>query len=180
MAAVCRSVCMVTRLARSDGQTARASVTWWASRRSMASRLRWPPLLVGNSGSSGPAERSLSHAWRRSLIAGSNGVHRRLRPLPTVRTFGAGAEGDVVSGEPGELGAPQPGLDGQGKHGVVAPAGPDCLVARVQQRVDLGVGEVGDQLAFAALGWDGEHPLDGGGVLRVVQGKIGEQGVDGG
>jgi len=49
-----------------------------------------------------------------------------------------------------------------------------------RQRVDLGVGQVGDQVALGPLGRDGEHPLDGGGVLGVVQGQVGEQGVDGG
>ena len=91
---------------------------------------------------------------------------------------GAGGERDVLAGESGEFGDPQTGLDGQGEHGVVAPAGPGGLVAGRQQRVDLGFGEVGDQVAFGAFGRDGEHPLDGAGVLGMLQGEVAEQRVD--
>ena len=45
---------------------------------------------------------------------------------------GAGGEGDVLAGEAGEFGDPQAGLDGEGEHGVVAPAGPGALVARLR------------------------------------------------
>src|SRR5258708_40059117 len=53
MAAVWRSVCMVTRLALMEGQPRAARVTWWARRRSIASRLRRLPVVGGNSGSAG-------------------------------------------------------------------------------------------------------------------------------
>ncbi len=62
---------------------------------------------------------------------------------------------------------------------MVAPAGPCLLVAGAEQRVDLGIGEVGDQVAFGALGRDGEHPGDGAGVLGVMQCEVGQQRVDG-
>jgi hypothetical protein len=45
------------------------------------------------------------------------------------------------------------------------------------QRVDVGVGQVGDQLLVDAFGWDGQDALDDGGVLRMGQGSEPEQGV---
>jgi hypothetical protein len=85
---------------------------------------------------------------------------------------GAGGERDVLAGESGEFGDPQPGLDRQREHGVVAPAGPGGLVARGEQRVDLGLGEVGEQILLGPLGRDREHALDRRGVLGVVQGEV--------
>jgi hypothetical protein len=73
---------------------------------------------------------------------------------------------------------PQAGLDGESEHGVVAPAGPGGLVASVQQRVDLGLGEVGDEVALGSLGRDGEHALDSGGVFGMLQRQIAEQRVE--
>ncbi len=52
------------------------------------------------------------------LAAFADGVHVR-----------ASAQGDVAAGEAGEFGDPQPGLDGQGEHRVVASAGPGALIA---------------------------------------------------
>ena len=105
---------------------------------------------------------------------------RSLRPLPMVWTWAPGADHDVGDGEPGQLGDPQPGLDGKHEHGVVASAGPRCPVAGSEQRVDLGVGEVGDEVALETLAGDGQHPLDRRGVLGMAQGGVAEQGVDGG
>ena len=90
------------------------------------------------------------------LSALADGVH-----------VGAGGERDVLTREAGEFGDPQAGLDGQGEHGVVAPAGPGGLIAGAQQRVGLGIGEVGEEVALGSLGRDGEHPLDSGGVLGM-------------
>ena len=51
---------------------------------------------------------------------------------------------------------------------------------RVEARLDLGFGELGEQVAFDSLVRDGEHARDGAGVFGVVQGEVAEQGVDGG
>jgi hypothetical protein len=91
---------------------------------------------------------------------------------------GAGGERDVLAVEGDQFGDPQSGLDRQREHGVVATAGPGGLVAGFKQRIDLGVGEVGEQVALGSFRWDREHPLDRGGVLGVVQGEVGEQRVD--
>ena len=136
--------------------------------------------MVGNSGSLAAPGHSLKprvqdrfggrHERRASLFAAfADGVH-----------VGADGEGHVLAGESGELGDPQSGLDGEREHGVIASSGPGGQVAGVQQRVDLGVGEVGDEVAFGSFGWDGEHALDGAGVFGVVQREVAEQGVDGG
>ena len=47
----------------------------------------------------------------------------------------AGAEVDVLAGEAGELGYPQPGLDGEQEQGVVAAAVPGLPVWGGEQRV---------------------------------------------
>jgi hypothetical protein len=51
-------------------------------------------------------------------------------------------------------------------------------VAGGEQRVDLRLGEIGEQVALGLLRRDREHPLDRGGVLGVLQGEVGEQRVD--
>jgi hypothetical protein len=53
----------------------------------------------------------------------------------------AGAEVDVGAGERGELGDPQPGLDGQGEQGMIAaphPAGPVRCSAENRSRISTG------------------------------------------
>ncbi len=152
MAAVWRRVCMVTRLAWIDGQFVAAWATSWARRCSIASRLSGPPVMVGNSGSVGAAGRSaepgLEHRGGRR--------HQRCAPVFSAFADGvhvrAGGERDVGAGESGEFGDPQPGLDGQGEHGVVAPTGPGGLVTGREQGIDLGIGEVGEQVALGSFG----------------------------
>jgi len=168
---------MVTRFPWSEGHFAAASVMWWARRRSIASRLSRTPVMVGKSGSVGAPGCSLSQPLRTAVVAGTSGVRRSFYLAERVYV-GAGGEGDVLAGEPGEFGDPQPGLDGQREDGMVAPSGPCGQFAGVEQRVDLGLGEVGDEVALGSLGRDGEHALDGAGVLGVLQGKVAEQRVD--
>ena len=91
-----------------------------------------------------------------------------------------GAENDVAVGQAGQLGDPQPGLDGEHEHGVITPAGPGAPVRCGQQGVDLWRGEPGEQCALVALGRDGQDPLDDGGAFGVVQCGVAEQRVDGG
>jgi hypothetical protein len=90
-----------------------------------------------------------------------------------------GLDPDAVAGQAGELGDSQAGLDGEGEHGVVAPAGPVRLVAGGQERVSLVRGEVGDAGAVAALAGDGQDPLDQRAVPGMAQRRIGEEGMDG-
>jgi hypothetical protein len=105
---------------------------------------------------------------RASLLASlADGVHVR-----------SGGEGYVAAGESCEFGDAQPGLDGEGEHGVIATSGPAGLVAAAEQRVDLVVGQVGDEVALGAFGGDGQHALDGSGVFGVVQREVAEQRVD--
>ena len=91
---------------------------------------------------------------------------------------GAGAERDVLAVERDQFGDPQSCLDREREHRVVASAGPGVLVAGGQERVDLAVGEVGQQVALGAFGWDREDASDRVGVFGVVQGEVGEQRVD--
>jgi hypothetical protein len=58
---------------------------------------------------------------------------------------GAGAEVDVGQGQGGQLRDAQAGVDRQRHQGVVASSGPGGLVAGGEQRVGLGLGEVGDE-----------------------------------
>lgn len=143
----------------------------------MASRLRRVPVLVGKSGSSGAPGRSSSHAFH-----GPRARHERRAPfLATLADrvhVGARREDDVRSGEPGELGDPQPGLDREGEHGVVAPSGPGAFVAGAEQRVDLFFDEVGEQVSLGPLRRDREHALDRRGVLGMLEGDVGEERMD--
>ena len=91
-----------------------------------------------------------------------------------VRIWAPAPRSASLSGEAGELGDPQPGLDVEGEHGVVTSARPCVSVTSGEEGVGLGVGEVGDEVAFGPLGRDGEHPLDGSGVFGVVQGEVGD------
>ena len=61
---------------------------------------------------------------------------------------------------------------------MIAPAGPGSRVAGAQERVDLGLGEVGDQFGLGAFGWDRENASDRVGVFGVLQREVGEQRVD--
>ncbi len=60
---------------------------------------------------------------------------------------------------------------------MVASAGPARLIAGSEEGVDLGLGEVGDEVAFGSLVRDREQPLDRRGVLRVVKRHVCEQRV---
>jgi hypothetical protein len=91
---------------------------------------------------------------------------------------GADAKVDLAAGQRGQLRQAQAGVHRQGQQGVVASSGPGGLVGGVQQRVGLGLGEVGDEGLVVAFGRDRQHPLDDGGILGVVQGGEAEQGVD--
>ena len=144
----------------------------------MASRLSRVPVRVGNQRLVGSAdalgEPGFEHCSDR----------RRERRSSCLSSFaggvdvGAGGQRDVLAVERDQLGDPQPGLDREGKHRVVAPAGPGGLVAGQEQRVDFGVGEVGQEVALGAFGWDREHAPDRVGVFWVVQREVGEQRVD--
>jgi hypothetical protein len=94
---------------------------------------------------------------------------------PDVR---AGAQVHVGAGERGELGDPQPGLDGHREQGVIAAAGPAGAVRGGQQRLGFPGSQVGHDGLVEAGGRDGQDPLDQGGVLGVAQGGVAEQRVD--
>ena len=70
-----------------------------------------------------------------------SGVIRSLRPLPWQRTCAPVPRWTSAQGQAGQLGDPQPGLDGEQEQGVVAPPGPGGAVGGGEQRVDL-VGSV--------------------------------------
>ena len=89
----------------------------------------------------------------------------------------SGAQVDVCAGQRGEFGDPQAGLEGQGQQGVIAAPGRGGGVRGGQKCGGLGFGEVGDERAVEAFGWDGQDALDDGGVFGVVQGGESEQRV---
>ena len=107
-----------------------------------------------------------------------SGVIRCLRPLPWQETCGPVPRWSVGEGEPGQLGDPQPGLGGEGDHRVVAAAGPGGGVGGGEQRAEFRFGEPGDQGLVESLGRDGQDPGDRLGVLGMLQGGVGEHGVD--
>jgi hypothetical protein len=89
------------------------------------------------------------------LVAGTSSPF--LSSLADGVHVGAGAERDVLAGERGQLGDPQPGLDCEREHRVVASASPGGLIAGLKQRVDLRLGEVGDEVARCSLVRDRQH-----------------------
>ncbi len=75
----------------------------------------------------------------------------------------------VGARQAGQLGCAQAGLRGEQDQCVVAAPDPGRSVGSREQRCDLGFGEVADQRAVKALGWDRENALDAGGVFWVAQ-----------
>ena len=159
IAAVWRSTCGVIFFSARVGQTRAAVAVCLVSRRSRASRLSAVPRRVGNSGSVGSPARSASQARRTATVAAVSGVIRCFAALAVAADVRAGAEVDVGAGQRGEFGGAQPGLDGEQQQGVVAAAGPGVAVGGGEQRVDLGLGEVGDDGAVEAFGRDRQDPL---------------------
>ena len=133
---------------------------WRARRCSTASRLRGCRRGRWNSGSAGSPARSVSQARRTATVCGGERGDPLFAALAEAGDVRPGAEVDVAAGQAGQLGDAQPGLDGEAEHGVVAAAGPGGAVGRGQQRVGLGVGEVGDQGLVGAFGGDGQDAVD--------------------
>jgi len=94
--------------------------------------------------------------------------------------MGAGGEVDVAAAKAGQLRCPESGLGQQDDDRVVAATRPARAVGGVDERVELGLGEVGDQRAFVALGPDLLDPLDRRGVLGVTQQAVAVEGADSG
>jgi hypothetical protein len=168
----------VIRFSSSDRSVPLPMATYLARRRSSASRLRRRPRLVGNSGSEGCPRRSWSHVRSETAVPGGERSNAVLAPLAVAADVRAGAEVHVAAVKAGELGGAQPGLDGEQQQGVVSPAGPGRTVGRGEQRVDLGLGEVGDVGAVEPFDGDREHALDDRRVLGMPQGREAEQRVD--
>jgi hypothetical protein len=61
---------------------------------------------------------------------------------------------------------------------VVAASGPRRAGGGLDERVELRLGEVGDQRAFVALGPNLEDPVDRGGVLGVTHHAVAVEGAD--
>jgi hypothetical protein len=66
-------------------------------------------------------------------------------------------------------------LDRDQEQGVVAATEPSAGVWRGEQRSDLLGVQEGHHRPVVALGWDGQHPGDQGGLLGVPQGGEPEQ-----
>jgi hypothetical protein len=61
---------------------------------------------------------------------------------------------------------------------VVAAAGPTHAVRGVDERVELGLGEIGDQRAFVAFGPDLQDPFDRRGVFWMAQQAVAVERAD--
>ncbi len=99
-------------------------------------------------------------------------------PIVVISFMRTGPEINIAAGEPDQFGGPQARLDGETEQSRVAPSGPGRPVRCGQQGVDLCFGQPGHQPPLEALRWDGQNPLDGGGLFEVAQGSIAEQGSD--
>jgi hypothetical protein len=85
---------------------------------------------------------------------------------------------NVAAGQGGELGGPQPGLDGEQDPGVVAASGAGGPVRDGEQGLGLRTGEERDDRLVSPLGRDRQDPGDVGSVLGMAQRREAEQGVD--
>jgi hypothetical protein len=88
------------------------------------------------------------------------------------------AERDVRAVQACEFGDTQAGLDGQGQHGLVAPAFPASRIRCRQQRVAFIGGQEGDGPLVEPLGRDVQDAGDEQGMLWVLERGEGEQGAD--
>ena len=82
MAAECRSACGLTFFRLRDRHFSAAMEMYFSSRRSMASRLSFPPRILAKSGSSGRPWRSRIQASSIFAVSGRRGVHRCFLPFP--------------------------------------------------------------------------------------------------
>ena len=87
----------------------------------------------------------------------------------------AGAETQVAAGQAEQFAGAEPGLGGEQDQGVVATADPRCLVGGGEQRLELRLGEEGDQRVVVAFGRDRQDALDAGGVLGVPERGVAKQ-----
>ena len=124
MAAVCLSVCGVTFFSLMDGQALAAVAACFATSISTASRESLPLLLAGEQRAVRVGAKLGEPGPEHPADRGVSGVALSFRPLPWQRTCGPAPEVDVLAGQAGEFGDPQPGLDGEQEKGVVAAAVP--------------------------------------------------------
>jgi hypothetical protein len=78
-----------------------------------------------------------------------------------------------------QLGDPQPRLHGDEQHRAVTPSDPRHAIGHRQERIDLRLSQEVDQCSLEALGLDRENAGDVRRMLRVTQGGVAEQRVDG-
>lgn len=158
-----------SRLLRSDGHRSAATSACLRTNRWTASELNGRPVRVGKSGSPGWPPRSAIQPARVAAVPVLRGTARCLRPLPFSQWTLAGAKGDVVAVQPGELGDTQTGSDRDEEQRPVSAAFPTVQVGCVNERVDLLGGEERHQRPFEAFGW---YCQDVGTLLRV-RGAVG-------
>jgi hypothetical protein len=82
--------------------------------------------------------------------------------------MGADAKVHVLTGQRGELGDPQTGLDRDQEQGVIPAPDPPIAVWCADQGGDLDRGQEGHLGAFEPFRWDGQHALDEFGVLGMT------------
>ena len=96
---------------------------------------------------------------------------------PQVR---AAPDHEGLDPEPGELRAPESGLDGDEQERVIAPSGPCAAIGRSEERVDLGAYEEADGTALEPLVRHCQDALDQSGVLGLLERGVPEEGANGG
>ena len=175
---MCLRMCGVTRLPASDGQEPAAFAVCFARSLVIASWLRARPWRVGKTGS---VRVALTFVEPLCEHGGGLGLERRGAVFPAFSehpNVPGGTGRDVTDPQRDELGDAQAGRDRGDDERVVAAAEPGCPVGRVQERVDLGCGEVGHVGAVVAFGWDLDHSGDRGGVFGVSECGVFAERVD--
>lgn len=83
----------------------------------------------------------------------------------------AGAEMDIMHGQPGQFGDTQSGLGGEDQQGVIAAAVPGGPVGGGEQRVEFAAGQEADDRGGGAFGLDCQDAADQGRVLGGAQAR---------
>ena len=133
-------------------------------------------MVVGNSGSV-ERRRALQPGLEHLAVVGTSGVRLSFRPFPMVCTL-APVE-SVMSAQVRPASSEIRSPAWMASANIAWSRRPvQWSVAGSEQRVDLGLGEVGDEVALGPLVRDREYPLDRRGVLGVVERHVCEQRVD--
>ena len=101
-----------------------------------------------------------------------------LSPLAVATHMRARAEMHIAAAQTDQFGSTKPRLHGEGEQSRVAPPGPCHSISGGEKRSQFRFRQPGHQPPIKTLRRNGQNPFDGGGMFRMAQGGIAEQGPD--